>query len=313
MTKKIEAYGNKFITTGTRVNSSGETEVKATAGVLEQIVVFDNGADCTLTVANGNSVLGIAPLTGDLPRVIDCGIDCDDSIKVTLSGNDPAINWYKLDSTSGSTGTDSGSEANADLTLHNMEAGDWVDGKLGQCLNFGGVDEYAATAAPVIATSSLPFTICFWVNITDPSTTCHFFNQGGYFKIWQQTNDYLFFYTGRTSSAHVHIYHVDLVNDIFTANTWHHLAISGDGTQLAAGYSVYLDGNKVNMAVQKDAFNGTKTYDVFNIGASSLVGKMDDVRVYGSVITEEAIEHIYNSGSGRSDDYSMADVLVVYE
>jgi len=315
MTKKMEAYGNPFTTTGTRVNSSGETEVKATAGVLERIIVNDNGADCTLTIKNGNSTLGIAPLSGDTPRVIECGFNHDDSIKITLGGSDPATNWYKFDETSGSTAEDSGSEADADLTLYNMEATDWGDGKIGGALDFDGVDEYIKKAAPPPITSSTsPFSISFWMRLDTPATTDTIFKMDNFFTCWQ--DQYWFrLFIGRHGSRAVYVYWYEgLDNPLFTAGTWYHIVWTWDGSQTAAGTALYVNGERKTLNAIFDNFNGVYnwTSEAFYI-SYYMDGKMDDFRIYSSVLTQDDADHIYNSGAGRDDDYSMADIIVVYE
>ena len=297
----------------TRVNSAGETEVKATKGHLERIVIFNNGSDTSFTIQDGNTVKGIVKPTGDVPRAIEMGLDFSGSLKTVVVGRDPALNWYKFDETSGSEAEDAGSEANADLTLTNMEDGDWVAGKIGSALNFDGVDEHAESDAAIITSSGSEFSICFWVNFATPATTDTLFTtDDGLMRMWQDEN-WLRFFCGRHGSRAVYIYYVDMTG-VFTAGTWYHIAITWDGTQTAAGTAMYINGEKKEVGIILDSFNGIKTWSTekFQI-AKYMDGKIDDFRIYGEELNEEDIENLYNGGDGRSDDYVMCDVLFVYD
>lgn len=310
MTKRVEGYGNPFTTTGTRVNSSGLTIVKATAGILEQVIVNDNGADCTMTIANGGSTLGIAPLTGDTPRVIDCGFNCDDSIKITLSGTDPASHWYKLDSTSGTTATDSGTGTADDLTLINMKDSDWQSGKIGQCLYFDGVDENMTSSSPIFTSSSSAFSICFWVNWSVWGNTYMLSQDGG--------NEVLIYFVGsgdclfrlKKGGQYITVFYPAYT---FTPTQWYHVAWTYDGSNKAAGVSLYINGGKRDLTISLDTLTPATWTGTMMFACNLFNGKLDDIRFYDSELSENDVDWIVNYPEGRLDDYSMADVLVVHE
>src|SRR5262249_31600274 len=73
-------------------------------------------------------------------------------------------------------------------------------------------------------------------------------------------------------------------------NRWHHVAVTYDGSRLAAGVRVYLDGTLAPAKTLLDELN--QPFDVkepFRIGSgggkgSRFDGLVDDVRVYGRVL-----------------------------
>ena len=69
-------------------------------------------------------------LAGDVPRVIECGFDMDDSIKITLTGTAGATRWYKFDETSGTNATDDGSDESDATLVNGVLHG---TGKMGPC------------------------------------------------------------------------------------------------------------------------------------------------------------------------------------
>src|SRR5262249_44732699 len=71
---------------------------------------------------------------------------------------------------------------------------------------------------------------------------------------------------------------------------WHHIAVSYDGSRLAAGVKVYLDGIEAKTATLLDELNQSfQAKEPFRIGSgagpeSRFDGLVDEVRVYGRVI-----------------------------
>jgi hypothetical protein len=73
-------------------------------------------------------------------------------------------------------------------------------------------------------------------------------------------------------------------------NRWHHVAVSYDGTRLAAGVKVYIDGTEAKVRVLLDELNQTfQTAQPLRVGSgggtgSRFDGLIDDVRVYDRVL-----------------------------
>lgn len=74
---------------------------------------------------------------------------------------------------------------------------------------------------------------------------------------------------------------------------WHHVAFSYDGSRLAAGVKVYIDGKPAKLKVNLDDLNQSfNTKEPFRIGAgggprSRFHGALDDVRIYDHVLPPE--------------------------
>ncbi len=81
----------------------------------------------------------------------------------TADLNAGLLYYYKFDETTGTNGLESVDKI-LNLTTNNMENGDWVAGKIGNALRFGGTDEYAETTDNLSMSGNFNRTVAFWVN-----------------------------------------------------------------------------------------------------------------------------------------------------
>jgi len=78
-----------------------------------------------------------------------------------------------------------------------------------------------------------------------------------------------------------------------SANQWHHVVVTYDGSRLAKGIRIYLDGELQKLKINLDDINQSfKTKEPFRIGAgggpgSGFHGYVDDVRIYDHVLQPE--------------------------
>ncbi len=78
--------------------------------------------------------------------------------------------------------------------------------------------------------------------------------------------------------------------DTLDPNNWHHVLVTYDGSRLASGVRVYLDGQPAGMSVLLDELNQTfSTKAPLRIGAgggpeSQFTGLIDDVRIYADAL-----------------------------
>jgi hypothetical protein len=81
-------------------------------------------------------------------------------------------------------------------------------------------------------------------------------------------------------------------------DTWTHIAVTYDGSRLAAGISVYFDGKRVPLKTNYDFINQSfASTEPFRIGggggpAGRFVGTIDDVRIYDRCVTAEEVATI---------------------
>jgi len=85
---------------------------------------------------------------------------------------------------------------------------------------------------------------------------------------------------------------VETVNPL-PSQGWHHVAVTYDGSRLAGGVMIYIDGRPEASRVLLDELNQTfESQAPFLVGAggeSRFRGKIDDVRIYNDVLTPEEV------------------------
>ena len=226
-----------------------------------------------------------ADLTGD------CRVDVADFAVM-------AENWmteialvghWDLNETSGSIAADS-SAYRRDGKLLNMDDSDWVAGKIGNCLEFDGVDDYveitgysgisggrSRTCTAWIKTGTAPGEIVSWGNTDltakwivrlDDSGALRAEVQGGYI-------------IGTT---------------ILTDNIWHHVAVvlSNDGSPDVSEIKLYVDGEEEIISTWAACSVNTSGDNEVRIGVFSVSlrffdGLMDDVRIYDRPLSSDKI------------------------
>lgn len=214
---------------------------------------------------------------------------------------------WKLDDGAGTMADDAAGAA--DGTLQNMEAGDWVAGRLCGALDFDGSDEYVQTTSSFLATTT-NLTISAWFKADTTSGQHHIVWQGvGTENGWggsspgAATNE-MHITVGRYDADNVVLfYYGSTVNsgdwvEIQTAFTdtsgWHHVAatLSNAGGATATG-ELFLDGvsKGTDTGIQVDRSQWNTNFRIGRPGAGTRYfdGKVDDVRLYNRVLSAEEI------------------------
>lgn len=120
--------------------------------------------------------------------------------------------------------------------------------------------------------------------------------------IWQK---------GRLQLQLVHRWGVDEIaattREPMSANEWHHVLVSYDGTRKAKGLSVIADGREVPLNVQRDTLTGTlQCREPFRVGRRDsglgFYGLLDEFRVLSRVVTAE-------ESAGWSDSERLRGIL----
>ena len=200
--------------------------------------------------------------------------------------DDDLVLCLPFDEGAGMVAYDKSKNAN-DGDLINMEEEDWVDGKVGKCLEFDGVDEYVTlnnlvTLVPDNSSFSLWFQFDeVWRCLLGHSNL----GDDDYLALYDFNNEYRV-YVKDTNGAFI-FNNVD--TNVPSDNQWHHLVFSYETTP-----KIYIDGNLVCTGTSQGNIEldliGTGRGDVYN-----WKGKIDEVRIYNRALTEAEIKALYES------------------
>src|SRR3989344_671007 len=217
-------------------------------------------------------------------------------------------NW-RLDETTGSTTADVSGSSNTG-TLNNFTSGTpWTTGKLGNALNFDGVDDYVDVGSPASLDNLSAMTISGWMK---PRTM----GESGQGRImekrglggnagWEFTpngTNAIDFLVDHATSALIR----RTANNVFSFNAWTHVALTWDGSITAANAKIYVNGVETTYQITQNAVGARVDESANNLvignrSASKIVtfdGFLDEVRVYNRVITTSEISDLYNATSG---------------
>ena len=212
------------------------------------------------------------------------------------------VGYWAFNEGTGTTAFDNSGNSNHG-TLVNMEEADWVDGVVGKCLDFDGVDEYV-TIPNYYWAADTDFAISFWVNFTTYNSyqnvlsTCS--NTGGDDGWWVE------FGTSRgfTVVSNSSIFLEDNVQSLAGLSTgeWYHIVIarSGTGTNNLKGYidTVLFGQGSSNVAIGD--ITNPLLIGRYAAGYNSLWlnGKADEVRIYSTALTASEIKALYDYPGG---------------
>ena len=259
----------------------------------------------------------LIPITGDVFAVAYEGVggigkvdtfQCDDAGELS-----PAYATWHFNESSGTDADDSAGYGH-DGVLNNMEdPGDWVAGKLNNCLQFDGVNEYVNFGQAGQFERTEAFSYECWIQTTGANdfimgtgeesgdaTGMHFMNtvQGG--------TDVLTVYMAHdyAGSNAIHVYGDTDIAD----GAWHHVFMTYDGSSTASGVKLYVDGSLEGMTTGMNSLSDTiLNNDDFQVGArdgtnAPFIGKIDEVVVYDREMSADYVSRRYNSATGTEDE-----------
>lgn len=185
------------------------------------------------------------------------------------------------------------------------DAGKFVDGepayapgKLGQSASFDGKRYFDAGNVGEFGFLDR-FTLAAWINPSD--------NRGGTVMSRMVDEDRANGYSVVMQDGKVHVNLIlrwldDSIRveteESLPAGAWSHVAVSYDGTRLASGVKVYINGKSKKLKINLDALNQQfKTKEPFRIGGGGgpsgrFHGLIDDVRIYDHVLPPEDVGQI---------------------
>jgi hypothetical protein len=164
-------------------------------------------------------------------------------------------------------------------------------GKIGQGMQFDGVDDYVAL--PSIAFDNRSFTVAAWVK---PTIT----NDSIYFSVHSNNapNEAIHLRISTNGSLRFGYYADDLdtAAGVVSLNTWSHITMSYDASLDKS--SIFVNGQFITSGSQ-GPFIGTNPIVAIGYWTFSGVyykGPLDDVRVYNRALSADEIKRLYNMG-----------------
>jgi len=177
-----------------------------------------------------------------------------------------------------------------------------VAGRRGRAVKLTGDD--AVTLGVGNFTRSDPFSISLWMQSPDRKARAVVFSRS---KAWTDaaSRGYeLLIEDGRLNAALVHYEPGNAIRvrtkTEFPVGSWHHVALTYDGSSRAAGLRLYLDGNEAELEIVRDKL----TREITGGGSDTLVigermrdsgfknGLVDDFRVYDRTLSVAAVKSL---------------------
>ena len=196
---------------------------------------------------------------------------------------------------------DSAINANHLTTAGSMTPGEQVTGQIGGAVNFANSSQSASTPGN-FSLSGTAITLSAWVNLPSTSGTHSVAGDAGTTDL--SPNNYFNIENGLVV-YHLNGLHGDLTGiRSFTANTWHYVVCTLDGTT----ESIYLDGTLYASVTKLTPALSNFPFTIANSVSSSrshgyLLGVLDEVRASLSVRSPDWILTEYNNQSSPSTFY----------
>ncbi len=212
------------------------------------------------------------------------------------------LGHWKLDEGSGTTASDSSGNGYHGTLVNGPS---WVDGRFEKALSFDGVDDYVDGGQVLDFERTDPFSVSVWFK---KSQSGHFDGlvsrmdaTGPNYRGWLLSipgDDIVRFQLRSTETSAMQVSTTQTV----PVGVWTHITVTYDGSSLASGVEIYINGVKQGLTVEQDNLAGStlagSTAD-FNIGArddgvGSAKGDIDEVRVYDRALGSDEVEALYN-------------------
>jgi len=216
-----------------------------------------------------------------------------------LPSDEHLVGYWAFDDGSGSVAVDGSPSGSNDGTLVNMEDADWVDGVVGKCLEFDGVDEYVNCGDDSIFDfTSEDFSVAFWMkrngDSTSPTRMIHreTYNAGGW-QITHNTNNSIVFRTDFIGS-----WDITTSTAVITGTTdWYFITVVRSGTSV----KIYSDAIDITSSagVHVDPITTTLDLTIGGTAARRFNGLIDEVRIYSTALTASEVKALYLYPAGN--------------
>ncbi len=227
-----------------------------------------------------------------------CVIILSSLFQENLARAQELLGWWKLDDGTGKTAVDSSGKGNNGTVQGD---GKWVEGKIGGAMEFNGTNAFIS--APHIPLDNRSFTITMWIKPNVMIGNHTFFSQGV-----GQDNKLLHVRLGGPNALYntpvrgfrFAFYNNDLdtPTNLIQTNTWYNVAFVYDYENKTR--SIYINGEDVAHDTGVLPYTGdtgeTMLGATTEMGREYLNGVLDDIRIYGIVLTRADIRTIALSG-----------------
>jgi len=164
-------------------------------------------------------------------------------------------------------------------------------GKIGQCYEFDGIDDYIDLNAPSVTNT---YSISGWFTLNDLTSNSWFISgqssSNPYPDLYYNSGETKFQYRANPSETGVKSTTTPLIG------TFYHIVIIGDNYNRKIYVNGILEQNWTSAYLP--TFNNDLKFGERGDGSGSLFGKLDEVGIWDKVLTQTEINTLYNSGNG---------------
>lgn len=189
-------------------------------------------------------------------------------------------------------------------------------GKIGQGLNFDGIDDYVESSSATFSAGDFSGSVCAWVNFKSVSVENTVISQGDTASL-RGFGVFVGSTPGIISVAYYGAKNVN-TNNIVSANKWNHICVTKSPGGIDTTTTIYLNGVSQTIA---SANAGTPDFlatnpvfigvdRVSNGSSQSLAnGVIDEVRFYNRAISSAEVLQLYNMGASTKTGVSLRTLI----
>lgn len=216
--------------------------------------------------------------------------------------------WYTADNTPNDSWP-----GGYDLTLNgDATYGTDRDGNSNAAFSFDGTGDYASAGDVLDQDGATAFSGASWIYFNSSASGSDIILGKHGSSSGSNATCYLFYINGGTGQLYILLRSDALTGDLIlvqatntlSADTWHHVAFTYDGSKTAAGTKLFIDGIEETPTGVTDNLSGSiSNTDEFQVGARNTGsnqlywdGLIDDIRIIPYELTAEQVSHIFNGG-----------------